>query len=206
MKIFGMEMEFFCSDHEQNLVLPPKGASCDEFPLALEVRSAPHACMYYCVSDIIRFRKVVEVALEKDKLTAQYISRVPVSKELHEQIIRDDRLNKRAIKHRNLYGKKQTLNWRVATAGIHIHFSDIQVHKTGCKECGVREYTTTSLLDIPFIVRTLDKMYEKEIKEAGRLPGEYELKQVHGGFEYRSLPNNIDLWKLAENIERMEWE
>ena len=205
MKTFGMEMEFFCSDHEQNLRLPPHGSSCDEFPLALEVRSAPHTCIYYCVSDIIRFRAALEVELEKNKLIPLYIPRVPVSKELHEQIIRDNRLNKRAIKYRNLYGKKLTPNWRIATAGIHIHFSNLASHKTGCKECGVKEYTTTSLLDIPFIVRTLDKMYEKEIKEASRLPGEYELKG-YGGFEYRSLPNNIDLWKLAENIEGMKWE
>jgi len=71
------------------------------------------------------------------------------------------------------------------TAGIHVHFSN-------------RNANTGEVIDLPVedIVRKMDHNFKHEIHNAGRNLGEYEMK-THG-FEYRSLPSNIDIYKVLK--------
>jgi hypothetical protein len=57
------------------------------------------------------------------------------------------------------------------------------------------------MFDFVKIVRSLDKIFEKEIKDAKRIPGFYEMKSH--GFEYRSLPCSIDLDKVVDALKKV---
>ena len=52
------------------------------------------------------------------------------------------------------------------------------------------------------IVKQMDKSFEQEIKDSGRIPGEWEPK-AHHGFEYRSLPCNTDIFKILKESFRI---
>jgi hypothetical protein len=100
----------------------------------------------------------------------------------------------------NMYGKDLPPNDRWDRAGLHVHFSNEEVRTfNGCKECRPVTYTIAGMVNIPFIVHTLDKAFEKQIKAARRLPGFYELKPY--GFEYRSLPTTVDVVEVARIVE-----
>ena len=88
----------------------------------------------------------------------------------------------------SMYGKFWSGN--IQRAGLHVHFSnEIEVEIQNIKR------TVSGIIDIPKWVFGLDKIFEKEIKEARRVPGLYEMKSH--GFEYRSLPADIDMIKVA---------
>ena len=97
-------------------------------------------------------------------------------------------------KTQNIYGCKENhhlgifdtcmsdRNYKL-TAGMHIHFSR-------------RKKTSGDILDLPIkeIVRFMDDNFEDKIKISGRISGEWEPKKY--GFEYRSLPCDIDMYKV----------
>lgn len=56
------------------------------------------------------------------------------------------------------------------------------------------EYVVNKFIDVPKVIMILDKEFKDEIAKAKRLPSAYEVKPH--GFEYRSLPNNVDIDKL----------
>lgn len=102
----------------------------------------------------------------------------------------------------NLYGHdflNDDLN--ISHAGLHVHFSDqaeMTTYDTYQRDPARRVQKTLYIrtqLDIPKIVRLLDKAFADEIKRAGRLPGFYEIKGH--GFEYRSLPATVDVLRVA---------
>jgi len=110
---------------------------------------------------------------------------------------------------RNLYGKIRKFNLSRISAGLHVHFSNLEktnIAKTinyyflpGNKkytETETVEVTTSMFLDLARIIRTMDEKFKDIIKKAGRTPGEYEIK-AHG-FEYRSLPASAPLLEVAE--------
>lgn len=83
-------------------------------------------------------------------------------------------------------------------AGLHVHFGTLEVIKNAeGKEIG----SVPRIVNIPSIVRYMDKAFAKEIKEAKRMPGEYELKPW--GFEYRSLPSTINAHAVVVALEAM---
>lgn len=69
------------------------------------------------------------------------------------------------------------------TSGIHVHFSLVD-------DNGVP-------LQLPMfkIVEMMDEAFKDDIERANRMKGEFELKYHHGkkGFEYRSLPCDVDV-------------
>lgn len=80
------------------------------------------------------------------------------------------------------------------TAGMHVHFSIRD------RNCNVIQFSQNQIEEI---VQTMDEVFKKEILETKRLRGEYEPKQH--GFEYRSVPCNVDEYKtlkVAFNVLR----
>jgi hypothetical protein len=71
------------------------------------------------------------------------------------------------------------------TAGIHVHFSS-------------RDSDTGKIIQLPIenIVKQMDEVFSKEIEFNGRIKGEWEPK-THG-FEYRSLPCDVDITKVVK--------
>jgi hypothetical protein len=71
------------------------------------------------------------------------------------------------------------------TAGLHVHFS--------------RKTPDGRRVQLPIyqIVQCMDGVFAKEIQDAGRIPGEYEVKSY--GFEFRSLPATVNPEKVVKN-------
>lgn len=96
----------------------------------------------------------------------------------------------------SLYGK--FISHSYSTAGLHVHFSNERDVTTG----NGYSMTVPQLIDIPRFVFGLDKIFAKEIKDAKRVPGLYEMKPY--GFEYRSLPTSIELSKVVEALDYLQ--
>lgn len=104
---------------------------------------------------------------------------------------------KGTLNYQNMYGYAEHRNKNKKTAGIHISFTNPQkmVNEKG------NTHVVNEIFDYVQIFRKLDNAFKEEIKAAGRYPGFYELK-ADGRIEYRSLPNNADLMKIIEVLEK----
>ena len=76
------------------------------------------------------------------------------------------------------------------TSGMHIHFSS-------------RDSNTGEVINLPIekIVKRMDESFKDIICTADRNYGEYELKSH--GFEYRSLPCNVDVYRVLKEAFRI---
>lgn len=104
----------------------------------------------------------------------------------------------------NIYGYKEShhlgmffdfnaANESLLTAGTHIHF-------------GMRSEEDGQVIhfkqdQIEYIVRAMDDIYDKEIDDSYRIKGEWEPK-VHG-FEYRSIPCNVPVYRILKDAFRI---
>lgn len=88
----------------------------------------------------------------------------------------------------------------VARAGLHIHFSNTREFKD---KDGKSVGSCCEMMDMVKIIQAMDKAFATEITAARRIPGCYEMKAAHGGFEYRSLPADIDVCRVAEVLEKI---
>lgn len=206
---YGMEIEFFVRDSDGNLVYPADaGLGHDDLPLLAELRSRAHDDIYLVVAEIISELHRTRKRLEKKGFVMDFSPRVKLDKKQYDELLRRDEFSKGRRQYENLYGKVAPLGLGWVTAGVHLHFSvggvtyrysvDVRECKGDPKCRKDKEYETYDQIDYAQIIRILDDHYKKEIKEAKRVKGMYELKEH--GFEYRSLPNTIDLLKLAEFI------
>lgn len=81
-------------------------------------------------------------------------------------------------------------------AGLHIHFGK---RLTYWDDEGKERTAGAGLINIPRIIKALDTQFKTTIKAAKRAPGLYKLKDY--GFEYRSLPSDMNVVAVAEFLE-----
>jgi len=76
------------------------------------------------------------------------------------------------------------------TAGIHVHFSN-------------RDSETGHVLELPIeeIVKQMDESFAEDIERTKRIKGEWEPKKH--GFEYRSLPCDVDVTRVVKEAFRI---
>jgi hypothetical protein len=196
----GLELELFLIDKDGNILEPIKyGFPADEMGFLIEIRSE-HSNKLEDIERILD--SLVKINTDKASLLGFEVQRVPfkeVSKDFQEYI-------REKYKHylfpdhtQNIYGKPPVSHHtgfkeNLATAGLHVHFSSRRIFGTKCVQ---RD------LPIEKIVKEMDAIFVKDIKDTNRIPGEYEMKSH--GFEYRSLPNNIDIKKvISSSLEILE--
>lgn len=77
------------------------------------------------------------------------------------------------------------------TAGVHVHFSS-------------RDSETGKPIELPIenIVKQMDESFAGDIEKTKRIKGEWEPK-LNYGFEYRSLPSNVDIVKVVKEAFRI---
>lgn len=107
------------------------------------------------------------------------------------------RYDKGVISYQNLYGYSTHKNsHREQVAGVHLSITrPIEV-----REDSNRTHIIFQNFDWVQLFRYLDKAFTSEIKDSKRRPGFYEVK-YGGRVEYRSLPTNVDLHRLIEEVE-----
>lgn len=86
-------------------------------------------------------------------------------------------------------------------AGLHIHFGSQSAFHYTNQQGQSKSHYYSEMVNFPTIIRRLDKAFKEEIKQSRRVPGEYQLKSY--GFEYRSLPANIDIHKVADVVSQL---
>ena len=200
---FGIELEYFITAGTE--IIKPKKVNelfleTDDNPLLGEIRTAPDSNAYIVIGEVLGRIKEIQTSIA----TMEYVMKIVPSKvltpEAYEAMLRDWQYLKTSMHRKNLYGKVWASSPMTVNAGLHVHFSD-QSGEYFSKD-NITKNPIYAQLDIPSMVRYMDKLFAKEITAAKRTIGEYELK-AHG-FEYRSLPNNVDLWKLAEALKKIK--
>lgn len=188
-KEIGLELECWLMDGKEIAEPAKYGFPNDEFGFLVELRGEPSDDPKLVAESLFSFKNsYMYFAHEHIGLKLDFSPRKKISKKQYEYFYK--KYNYLALEDltANIYpGTKKTHHTGyingIGTAGLHVHFSGDGVQ-----------------LPIFDIVKKMDKAFAKEIKEAKRIPGEFEIKSHYGkgGFEYRSLPANIDIHKVIE--------
>jgi len=183
----GLELEVFLLDKLGNILEPSiYGFPSDEMGFLIEIRSEPSDDPRLLWNDMHLKKSIIGHKAKKLGFKLDIVPYKKVSKYFIEYISSKYLHDLRPDLTQNIYGGILShhtgfLNG-LATAGLHIHFSRREIVGNKCK-----------LINLPIrsIVKRMDDHFKKKILEANRILGEYELKSH--GFEYRSLPNNINI-------------
>lgn len=195
MKI-GLELEGFYLVDNSVAVVPANSLPHDDCGWLVEYRGEPHDSAYQAVGSLIA---------ERERVNRLIPAGASVSFEPHMTVPRAIKLaarrrfTKGTIKFQNLYGKQPS---SLDHAGIHVSFTNPQTISSTDRHGNNHKTTVNQLFDFVQIFRELDRLYATEIKAARRVPGFYEIKDDLR-IEYRSLPNNIDLWELAARLDKL---
>ncbi len=216
MKKYGFECEYWVYAMEAigTPILVPKSIPMDECGYLAEVRGDPHTdaltAAYLMLAEEDRLQsKCAEFVAGKCVLDKAQSARL-LSPEFVREALRAFGKGTYPHERGNIYGRDYSPKDKYARAGLHVHFSNSKdinwtAAMPACKECGYKredkyKVEVPQQQDIPKIIRTLDAAFAKQIKEAKRIPGMYELKPH--GFEYRSLPCDISPVAVAKIIIR----
>lgn len=174
---YGFELEGFFRAGD----IPPENFPVDGFPGLIEIRTVGH----HTLDDAI--------GLLLSNILAEPVKCL-VNWSMHEHTFTPEQ--KRALRKKggykapadvqNIYGKKPKSLGNKTIASFQINVSNLVSH--GFTDTNGKHHPDVfSLLDVPKIVKSLDKEFMPEIKAAKRQPGEYCIKGDR--LEYRSLPN-----------------
>ena len=197
---YGFEMEYFVFDQKTGShVLCPDALPKDECGYLAEARGEPHADPVSAAYLLLAEEKRLCTKAEKLGL---WLDRTLPTLKLDRKLARDAlrRHGKPGYsdQRHNMYGKDYPVNNPWNRAALHVHFSDTEEFTWTNKEGLKLSKTIHHPLDMCKYILALDKAFAKEIKTARRLPGFYEMKPH--GFEYRSLPCNVDPAAVAQVI------
>ena len=203
---YGFELEAFCREpiilgHEGKWILVPTGLPYDECGWLAEIRSEPHTNIIKAIALLQAERKIVEAMADKANCVLVFEPLTKIPRELKVAAARKH--GKGLLKYKNIYGHEtHKCRTDLATASLHVSFTnEVKFSYKDGKQ--PREYVHQGFIDHAKLIVGLDRAFKEEIKSAQRNPGFYEAKD-DGRVEYRSLPNNIDLDKLAEVLERIK--
>lgn len=207
------------------MINPSKyGFETDNLGVLVEVRGDPASSVEQALANFLAKEMI---AKGKASTHGYTLSEEPSVKLTDEEILKitdayHDLLHDKLSESRRKRSSAPTEKFKITvlTAGLHIHFSKQETKKVKVYEVnneitlhisskGIAnpvitkklenekelEVVCNTFIDMPLVISTLDSAFENEIKSAGRVLGAYEIKDY--GFEYRSLPANIDLVKVA---------
>lgn len=182
---FGFELEGFLVDDEGNVLVPNSSYPTDSFPGLVELRTQGGAPLN---DALFKLASLMAEPLVKD---VNFILYETVFKREQRQELRKHMGNKQGLLISNLYNKSPRLIGNKTLASFQINISTTVKHEYFAKKHTMRTYYTSSLIDIPTIIRSLDEEFAAEIKESGRQAGFYAIKDSGSRLEYRSLPNFV---------------
>jgi len=187
---YGLEKEYFLLKDGKPIVV--SGFPADECGLLVEARGEPHYSITGAIFSLLSKDYELQTKAKKESLVLSDQPLMVIPHDVKLEAMR--RFAKPLIKYENLYGHKAHKNsLREQTAGVHISFTSPQSYSYD----NGKIYKYNTIFDFVQIFKKLDKAFAEEIKSAKRLPGFYELK-TDGRIEYRSLPANVNLFKVIE--------
>jgi hypothetical protein len=195
---YGFELEGFVGGEDNNVVIDlDTSLPRDGFPGLVEFRTTGGDDLIKQLLDIER--QIIETDMKKknkghwfdfDRFKYKY------SGEELSLLRKNLVFSKRVLDVRNIYGKNPRRNGNYTLASFQINISNQLTPEIFNREIRdgkivtTRDKATYGLLDIPTIIRNLDKTFKDDIHDSGRQPGMYSIKDTYR-LEYRSLPNNV---------------
>lgn len=190
----GLEKELFLL--KNNEIMEPSlfGFPFDCMGFLVEIRSLPSDRMYPVITTL--FEQELQYKLRANKFgfelkdlpfmlyNNKWVNMIEEKYKIYSFVDYTRNIYKTTKSHHTGVFKTENGKYKL-TSGIHVHFSN-------------RNIKTGEVLELPIvdIVKKMDEIFAKEIKDTGRIAGEWEPK-AHG-FEYRSLPCNTDIYKILK--------
>ena len=184
----GIEKEMFLLK-DKFICEPSKyGFPGDEMGFLIELRSLPSDRAYPVITTL--YNEELQYNLRANKFGMQ-LSPIPflyVDENFVNYIKETYKIMDFEDFTKNIYGTEETHHLGILkegdryrlTSGVHVHFSS-------------RNSNSGEVINLPIeqIVKRMDEAFEIEINNTNRMKGEWEPKKH--GFEYRSLPCNVDI-------------
>lgn len=198
IRTYGLELEFFMKIKDK-YVAPTRGGllTTDDCGYLAEARGDKHAKPREAVALL---QAAIDRLKKQARLSGIILERVPtapVEKELLRTLLRARGKN---ISH-SFFAHGGCYRSSKPRAGLHIHFGTLD---DVFDSHGKIITTFPKIANIPRVIHILDTAFKEEIAEASRVRGEYEIKPH--GFEYRSLPSDVDLNKVITVLEGIDEE
>lgn len=206
---FGFELEGFVRNkQDQQITIPPISVPVDGFPGLVELRNTGGGSLFDQLSDIAKQLMKLRVDLKKSLMYEDFVTTEhKFSGQDMASLRRSRPFNKDIVDIQNIYGKHPRRFGNKTFAAFQINISH-QIGWSRTERLGDKIVSIPNqyaLLDIQKIVKKLDKEFAREIKNSGRQPGMYAIKE-NIRLEYRSLPNSVfdvDYQNLFERLERV---
>lgn len=202
---FGLEKEMFLMVIGESIpmVIPRGDLPSDECGLLVEARGTPYPSITEAVFSLKSEEFRLTALADKQGWRLDDSPILPISRKLKVEASRS--YDKGVCSYRNLYGYECHRNkLSEQTAGVHISFKNMVTFSYRKKDGGKYfEFKYCRNFDYVRYIIALDIAFKDEIKKAKRNPGFYELKN-DGRIEYRSLPSNVDLYKVIDVVEKVE--
>ena len=196
----GIEKECFLIKKVdgKDTIMEPRlfGFPKDEFEFLVELRSLPSDRLYPVYTSLQQ--EELQYSLRANKfgmnlskepmmiVTNEWVDNLWNKYDLHRFDDKDFTKNIHGVNISHHFGVLPDIyGYSRLTAGIHVHFSS-------------RDSETGEILNLPIeeIVCKMDNEFDSYIQDAGRIHGEWEPKPH--GFEYRSLPANVDIYNVLK--------
>lgn len=204
----GFEIEAFCTDQVGNPILVPDKLPMDECGWLVEVRSQPDENVTRAIYLLKAESEIVQKQADKANVKLEFVPLMEIPRDLKVKAAR--RSGKGQISYQNVYGFETHRNSsKLATASLHVSFTNEKSYThqkrwivNGGSELRDDVFKYQGFVDHAKFIVGLDRAFKTEISKAKRNPGFYEVKP-DGRIEYRSLPNDIDLDKLASVLKEL---
>ena len=203
---YGIELEFFVFKDEGVVPAYKATYNLDGNPVIGELRTDPFDTIEECIFDLKRLLYIERSKLTKKGYNLVLIPEIKVKNDFIRNLRRDRRFTDEKAKDYSeifsIYGDADYNILPITTfkASLQINFS---------KDCfkaltekGERIYTGL-VFNYVDLIRGLDEKFKDEIKKTKRTKGIYSIKEgiITNRIEYRSLPNNIDLHSIIEQLK-----
>jgi hypothetical protein len=205
---YGFELEAFIFHGRESVpCLVPNGLPYDECGWLVEIRSEPNEDITNALYLLRAETEKVEAKANALGYTLVYKPLLEVPRDLKVQASRKH--GKGLINYRNIYGFETHRNsTKLQTASLHVSVTNKRTFNYDTvSEKGVVHrnnlFPYREFIDHAKLISTLDREFKKEILDAKRNPGFYEVK-CDGRIEYRSLPNTVSLQKLGRVLKEIK--
>lgn len=191
----GLEKEYFVIDNDGEPTLCPDELPSDACGLLAEARGKPCDNITEAVYSLMaeEYRMIAIADFLGVTLIEQPVMKI--SKKLRDEASRV--FAKGVVRSQNLYGHlKHRHKVSEMTAGVHISFTrPDQIYYEG-----ITVTTVNRVWDYVQLFKKFDDRFKDVIKASKRRPGFYEIKD-DGRIEYRSLPSDVNLFYVIENVK-----
>ena len=181
----GLEVEFFGFQKGKPIDMRKNGIPHDNFSILAEARGNPFNSAYEAVYSVMGEIQRIKDLMKSEKIRPVFVDFL--QKDQHVKfLISEMAPYMKGNRSRNFGHSINEKDNDLITAGLHISFTNPTVISNQYNQ----PTTVNKLFDFVSLFKRIEKEFENEIKDSGRVAGEYKVKD-DGRVEYRSLPATL---------------